>query len=372
MSLKDIFCQDKPISTLQNAYAAGRLAHGYIFAGPDGVGRYKTAREWAKVLLCQEPVSGQTEDGKFYDSCGVCESCKLFEGDGHPDFHHVYKELVRFTEKGKNKKTPVQMPIDVIREFLIEKVAAKPKVSESTVYVLSESEKLNAESQNALLKVLEEPPGHCSIILLCSRLEKLLPTTLSRCQVLRFGDIDEQKIVERLAANGVEQTEATFWARFSDGSIGNAMEWAALELKNDSCYKIKQILVKGLARHQLSRSLDFAEWLSNSSKSISAAWADVDENTSKTDLNRRAQKGLIRMMIAFFKDVMRMQAGLEDNLVNSDQMQEVKTMASRIDPDQAAKNIEKACENMIWVEKNVNERLIFEDLLLNYAGCGRM
>ncbi len=118
MSLKEVFCQDRAIDVLQRAFASDKWAHAYIFAGPEGVGKFKTASEWAKLLLCAEPV---IEDG-FADSCGLCPSCRLFDAGSNPDFNHVYKELLEFTRDNKDKKTPVDLPIDVIREFLVAKV----------------------------------------------------------------------------------------------------------------------------------------------------------------------------------------------------------------------------------------------------------
>ncbi|GAF75732.1 unnamed protein product, partial [marine sediment metagenome] len=176
MPLKEIFCQDKALSILQRAYAADKVPHAYIFAGIEGVGKFKTASEWAKLLLCKNPVIEKTDSIRFADSCCLCESCRTFEAGSHPDFIHIYKELIQFTKEGKDKKTPVDLPKDVVKEFLIEKVSIRPTTSERKVFVVSEAEKLNAASQNALLKVLEEPPRYCCIILLCTRLEKLLPT----------------------------------------------------------------------------------------------------------------------------------------------------------------------------------------------------
>ena len=178
MGLSSVFCQDKAIGILQRAFDADKLAHAHLFVGPDGVGKFKTAQEWAKMLLCKDKIEQQTPQGTFYDSCGNCQSCEVFAGGAHPDFNHIYKELIEFTKKGKGK-TPVDLPIDVIREFIIDKVAGRPQMSSATVYVIREAERLNQASQNALLKILEEPPKHCFIILICSRIEKMLqePTT---------------------------------------------------------------------------------------------------------------------------------------------------------------------------------------------------
>ena len=90
MSLKEIFCQDKAISILQRGFTADKMPHAYIFAGVEGIGKFKTAREWAKMLLCKNPAA---EDG-FADSCSSCQSCLMFEAGSHPDFSHVYKELL--------------------------------------------------------------------------------------------------------------------------------------------------------------------------------------------------------------------------------------------------------------------------------------
>jgi len=369
MYLFYILCQDKAIGILQRAFAADKLAHAYVFVGPDGVGKFKMAMEWARVLLCTERLKQQTPQGTFYDSCGTCRSCQVFAGGAHPDFNYIYKELVEYTKTGKGK-TPLDLPIDVIREFLIDKVAGRPQMSDATVYVIREAERLNQNSQNALLKVLEEPPKHCFIILICSRLEKMLPTTQSRCQIIRFGQVGQEQIVNRLLQMDVKPKEARYWAAFSEGSLGIALDWARLEPKDESCYEIKTELVRRFAKYRLSDVLDFAEWLSQTAKKISGAWAEKEPNVSKKDINRRAQTGLIRMIIAVLDDAMKMYLVNDAGFANSDQLSEIETVAKKFDAEDLAEKIGKAYESMQWVQRSVNERLIFEELLLNYAGCG--
>lgn len=365
MSLNDIFCQDRGIVALQRAFSGGRLAHAYIFAGADGVGKFTTAREWAKMLLCHDRQQEKGSEPYNYDSCGVCESCRVFEGGGHPDFKVVYKELVQFTQDGKGKKTPLYLPKSVIDEFLIQKASSRPQMGDSVVFVVREAEKLNASSQNALLKVLEEPPKHCFIILLCSRVDKLLPTTQSRCQVVRFGPVDEGYIVDRLSKMGVSEAEAKYWAGFSEGSLGEAIDWAGLELKEGSCYQIKMGLVDAISKHKLSDSLDLADRMVKAGKRISEAWAAKESDTSKSDINRRAQKGLLRMVIATFSDAMKINIGSGKGLINSDQEAQIRVLAGRFDAEAAAAKVAKAYESIRWVESSVNEKLIFDELLLN-------
>ena len=368
MSLKDIFCQDRAVGMLQRAFAGDRAAHAYIFAGLEGVGKYTTAREWAKLLLCAQPVAVGTPVEPFADSCGGCDSCALSEGGSHPDFVHVYKELREFTRDGKGKAPPVDLPIDVVREFLLEKASVRPTSSRRKVFVVSEAEKLNASSQNALLKVLEEPPGYCTIILLCTRIEKLLPTTKSRCQTIRFGSIDEERIVGQLGAMGLGQREALFFARLAQGSLGLACQWGRLESEGAGLFEAKRQVVASVASLELAEALSLAEQLVAHSKQVGASWAELDKGVSKTDIGRRAQKTLIRIILSAFHDAMVAQVASEPALIHADQEREVARLAKRLDPEEAAAAIEAGYEALRWIDANVNERLIFERLLLRLAG----
>ena len=361
MSFRDIFCQDKAVGFLHRAFASGRWAHAYIFTGPEGVGRYKTACEWAKLLLCSNPVF---EDG-FTDSCGLCKYCQLFEAGSHPDFNHVYKELREFTSEGKGKTTPVDLPIDVIREFLIAKVSTRPTHSQRKVFVVSEAEKLNIPSQNCLLKVLEEPPEYCCIVLLCTRLETLLPTIRSRSQIISFGPVDEDKIAAMLQQMGVEKKQALYFTRLAGGSLGLACRWAEIEMAEADLYRTKKQLVCSLSGVELADALDVAEDLLSESKRIAAVWSDIDKAVSKTDINRRAVRTLVQMIISVFHDAMILNLTPEKEIVNFDQKEQIEKIAARFEPEPAAEKISDCYRILHWIESNVNEKLVFEQLLLS-------
>ena len=363
MSLKDIFCQDRAIRILQRAYAADRVAHAYIFAGPEGVGKFTTARQFAKLLLCKSPVI----EPDFADSCGECESCRLLEAGSHGDFEHVYKELLEFTKEGKGKAPPVQFPIDVVREFLIEKVPHKPTLSRRKVFVLSEAEKLNTASQNCLLKVLEEPPAYCCIILLCTRLDKLLPTIRSRCQSIRFGPVDEEKIADKLKAMGLDEDRADYFARLSASRLGQGCRWAELELAGAGLYEIKRAIVEAIASPDYADCLELAGRFGGYSRAIAAAWAKLDTATSKSDLNRRAQKSILQIIISALHDAMLLDVEPDKPAVNFDQPGQITTLARRLGPETVAAKISDCYRTIRWVESAVNEKLLFEQMLLNLA-----
>jgi len=402
MALNEIFCQNRAVSLLQRAFVADKVPHAYIFAGPEGIGKSKTAREWAKLLLCKNPIEdrGQKSEDRSQnrdegrktsistghpavehrassieyraDSCGSCESCRLFGADAHPDFNHIYKELLEFTRDGKGKKTPVEMPIDVIREFIIEKVSTRPTLSQGKVFVVSEAEKLNNSSQNCLLKVLEEPPEYCCIVLLCTRLEKLLPTTKSRCQIIRFGPVDEDRIFNKLESMGVERNRARYFARLAGGSMGMACQWAKLELADANLYRTKTEIVDFLIGFELAETIELAGKLLEKSRKIAAVWTDLEKATSKKDINRRAAKTLIRIIISALHDAMSMNVTPQKQAVNFDQKEQIEKLAGRLDPEQSAQKIADCYSLLRWFEANVNEKLIFEQLLFILAGSDTM
>lgn len=351
------------IDILQRAFTSGKWAHAYIFAGPEGIGKFKTACEWAKLLLCSKPV---VENG-FADNCGSCKSCTLFDAGSNPDFAHIYKELLEFTKDNAHKKTPVDLTIDVVREFLVAKASARPTMSPRKVFVISEAERLNNSSQNCLLKVLEEPPEYCCIVLLCTRLEKLLPTTKSRCQAIRFGPIDEQRIIEKLKEMGLEKEPAQYFARLSEGSIGQAFQWAQLELADANLYKIKKELINSLARYELADALELAQQILSESKKIASEWTNIEKATSKTDINRRAMKFIVRIIISSLYDAMNLNINRAKEPVNFDQKKQIEKLAGRFDSELAAEKISDCYRVLEWIESSVNEKLIFERLLLNLA-----
>jgi len=354
--------------TPMRSFVGDRVAHAYIFAGPDGVGKFTAAKEFAKLLLCKNPV----ERGNFNDSCGNCVSCGCFEGGSHPDFEHVYKELLEFTEDGKGKTTPIDFPIDVVREFLIEKVSLKPALSARRVFILTEAEKLNPESENCLLKVLEEPPSYCCIILICTRPEKLLPTIRSRCQILRFGPVAEDRIIGKLSEAGLGEKQARYFARLADGSVGQALAWSRLEQNGANLFQTKTELIKAVTSLEYKNSLELAGDFLQQSKDLAAIWVKLEPAISKNDINRKASKTIVNIVIAALHDAMLTKITPEAPLINFDQPEEIKSIARRFDPEQAALKITDCFKFLHFIDSSVNEKLIFESLLLNLAETAKI
>lgn len=211
MSFREILGHSKQISILKKAIQSGRVAHSYLFAGPEGVGKRLVARALAKALNCENP---KRDDGEP-DSCGACPACERME-----DGFHI--NLV--------KVEPVDgvLKIDQVREL---QNALKYRVTAGMrVAIVEGADKLMKGAANAFLKTLEEPTVGSIIILITSHPAELLPTVVSRCQRINFGPLDEEYVkrvlLEKLAEEGVSEEDATAFARVSGGSISGALKAA--------------------------------------------------------------------------------------------------------------------------------------------------
>lgn len=162
-------------TTLQNAIAANRIAHAYLFSGPRGTGKTSMAKIMAKALNCLQ--------GPTIHPCNSCDRCKRITDGNSMDV----LEIDAASNRG----------IDEIRE-LREKVKFTPVDGRYKVYIIDEVHMLTAEAFNALLKTLEEPPGHAIFILATTEPHKIPATILSRCQRYDFRRIDSADITERL------------------------------------------------------------------------------------------------------------------------------------------------------------------------------
>ena len=163
MSFGDVRGQDRAVRLLRNAISQGRLSHSYIFAGPDGCGKKLLALNFAKALNCEK------EGNK---PCDSCPSCRSIDNGTYPDVRWVRKE-----------QDGTRIRIRQIRE-LERDIALKPYGARYKVFIIVDAGEMNVEAQNSFLKTLEEPPRNSVLVLICRRPDDLLPTVVSRSQVV--------------------------------------------------------------------------------------------------------------------------------------------------------------------------------------------
>lgn len=204
MFWRDILGQEWVVSHLKTAAQKGRLAHAYLFVGPEGVGKAATARALAAALNCLSPL----EDG---DACGVCASCRRLAAGTHPDF--VVIEPIE----------SLQIKIEQIREF--RRLTNFPPLSGGwRVALIKPAEAMNEAAANALLKTLEEPPERHLIVLTALGEADLLPTVVSRCHKLAFAPLPAALIAGELERRrSLTPPQAQLLAALSGGSLGRAL-----------------------------------------------------------------------------------------------------------------------------------------------------
>ncbi len=171
----DLVGQDAAVQTLKNALVSGRVAHAYLFTGIRGTGKTSTARILAKAVNCENPVEGEP--------CNKCASCVAITDSSATDLIEI--------DAASNRG------IDEIRD-LREKAKYLPSLLKRKVYIIDEAHQLTPEAFNALLKTLEEPPGHVLFVLCTTEAHKLPATIVSRCQRFDFRRITADEIVGRL------------------------------------------------------------------------------------------------------------------------------------------------------------------------------
>ena len=381
IDLPGIVGQEQPISRLQRNLAAGRMHHALLFAGPAGVGRRTTAIALGKVLLCENPVksenreqiSGLNHNEPAQLACGVCESCRLFEGGTHPDFHLVYKELARYHEDSSVRNRVMQdLGIPIIRKHVIAPAMRSATKGIGKVFVILETELINSAAQNALLKTLEEPPAGVTIILVCKRPEQLLPTTRSRCALIRFGQLPTDFITSQLATSGIATAEANFWAAFTGGSLGNAQR-----LSSAGMYDIKRQVISQIANLSQAGDAGLGEKLAKMTDQIAEAHVKLvkkeqDANMSKTLATRQATGTMLQLIASAFSDALKISAGVQVVAINSDQIDDVNLLASKFSPSQLAEIIEQLSEfeKLLW--RNLNAKVIWDNVVITCASAAML
>ncbi len=201
----DVTGQEHVVRTLANAIGQGRIGHAYLFSGPRGVGKTSVARILAKSLNC--------ETGPTATPCNVCPNCREITDGTSMD--------VREIDGASNRG------IDEIRE-LRENVKFAPAAAKYKIYIIDEVHMLTREAFNALLKTLEEPPGHVIFIFATTENHKVPATILSRCQCYDFRRISLAQIaanLDRIAREEgltVSPAALTWIAEAGDGSMRDA------------------------------------------------------------------------------------------------------------------------------------------------------
>ena len=356
--------------------AADRMGHALMFTGAHGVGRRTTAMALAATLLCAKPVTTQNQgefaeldDGfELTDACGQCNSCRTLQAGSNPDLTVISKEMAAFHPDPQVRSRKMQnLGIDVIKHFLIKGAYLAPSGGKGKVFIVREAELMTGAAQNALLKTLEEPPSGVTIILLCKRSEQMLPTTISRCHAVQFGPLPFDFVAESLTREEFDESEANFWAMFTNGSVGRSLSLARSEMYQVKCDMLRDIAAMGPGGdaslgERLQKVTD-----SQATAAVKAAKSQDKAELSKSLATRRATGTMLELIAAAFGDAISLATGSDRPLANADQRSVIESLAQRKTIRQLAGVIEKLSqyEQLLW--RNVNSKIVWDNVVLT---CG--
>ena len=216
MVFSKIIGQPKAVKLLSRALAGNRLAHGYLFIGPDGVGKTTTALALAAYQFCEALDEERP--------CGLCGGCIKFASGNHPDFLTI-------------RPDGAAIKIDQVRG-LKKDLRFSPFESGMRIVVIEEVQTMRREAANSLLKILEEPPPDNLLLLIASESDPLLPTIISRCQVIPFTPLTMDQaatVINRLNPQ-LDSKEAHTLAVLTSGCPGQVEvlhSEEVLNLRND-------------------------------------------------------------------------------------------------------------------------------------------
>jgi len=343
MSVYDnLIGQDHIISTLKSAVEASRLGtetqemtHSWLFTGPPGSGRSTAAIAFVQALICRE------------SGCGICSDCLSALSGVHPDV-----EIIR-TEG-------LSIKVEEIRELLT-RVAWAPSLGGWRVVVMEDADRLTESAANALLKAIEEP-GSRTVWLLCApTLHDVLPTIRSRCRHLQLRTPSAQSVANILISNDrIEPNLAQLAARVTQGHIGRARYFAT----NESVQRNRKIIMQiPMQLNSLASALQAAHSLVDLATKEAETQSEIRDEEEIQQLQEAYGKGatgrgmasgaskaikelekeqkaratrLVRDSIdadlldlaTFYRDVLLVQSGSPDSLINSDLQNEITQQAS--------------------------------------------
>jgi DNA polymerase-3 subunit delta' len=316
---------DWAVDMLQQHVIRGTMRHAYLFTGSRGVGRRSLALAFARSLTCLHPPA----PGAF---CGECRNCRQIAAMQHPDLFVIQAEKEGGTLK-------VEQIRDLRKSVLLSPYQAKYKI-----ILLLRFQEANSSAANALLKTLEEAPGKVILLLTANNTEDLLPTIVSRCEVLRLRPLPVAQLENYLRRRGADEDRARFIAHLSAGRPGYA-----LHLLND----------EESLTFRRERIDEFAALL-NASRVARFSYAE------KMTKNKEEFRRTLLIWLSIWRDVMLSAAGDSESVVNIDQRELIAALAQTLSL-RAAKKLLTATENGITqLRHNVNARLLAEVLLLDF------
>lgn len=316
MAFSKIFGHQGGIDRLTNAYKKDLIPSAYLFIGPDGVGKSTIASEFAQMINCSEAVV-----------CHHCNSCKMYDSQTHPDFLSI-KPSGQFIKIAQIKA-------------LIKQLSLKPIYAEKRVVVIHDAHRLNIESANCFLKILEEPPLDTTIILLTTDESLLLETIVSRCQKVFFPPLTAEQLTQIYKKFfEIPDDLLGFVLQYSHGSIRKDFIKIASEL-----YNIRALVLNIISDFSPTRMIDHFFLLEQ--------WVKKDKIHA-----------FLEFLSSWLRDLVLIKEGKTDKMLNIDLANDIPENLLNYSREQFEKAFDLVIETEIAIRKNAAKLLALESLLI--------
>lgn len=349
---------------LAHAVTSGRASHAYLFLGAPGSGKLDVAWALAQALLCAEEVPG---------ACAACDDCIRVSRRTHPDVHYFAPE------------SATGYLISQTRE-LLEDVALSPIRAHSKVYIVDRAEQLRANTANALLKTLEEPPENVTFILLGTSPDVMLPTIVSRCQCVPFRPLSTDESATAVArATGLPPARCRMAVAVA-GSPARAVEF----LKSADRQAARRAMVRAVDALAHADEADVLASAKELMGVIHAPLAEVKstqqavleqnqdylsrgalkqlEDRNKRELNARERSGIMEALASvrsLLRDVLIRLEDAQDAPVNDDVRDVVERIASITTTTGATLALDAVSLAETRIARNVTPQLAIEVMLFD-------
>lgn len=317
------------VNMLKQQLLHDSLRHAYLFSGPAGLGRRTLALRLAQAVNCPNPIAPA-------DPCGKCRTCLQIQSMQYPDLAVVQSEKeggILSVEK-----------IRAVRQSLV----LKPYQGKYRVALFLRFQEANANAANALLKTLEEAPAHVILLLTVDTSEQLLPTIVSRCEVIRLHPLPMERLESELKVRGAEAQTAKLLAHLSGGRPGEAFKLLAdptlLTFRNRRLDDLKKLIPASRVER-----FEYAEKLTNRRKEEEERFRDT-----------------LLIWLSYWRDVLVCASGASAPLVNVDRREEIEPLARRLGIPEARRLVTGTESAIEQLEMNVNPRLLAEVTLLDW------
>ena len=356
-AFENILGQPQVREFLRATVASGRVSHAYLFCGPAGSNKTLAALAFAQGILCPKGPKGPRGG-----NCGACDTCGRIMRKKHPD--------VRMFEPEGAAGYLVEQVRGIVADTALAPIQADRKV-----YILDRVDLLGVQAANAFLKTLEEPPADVVLILLARTRESVLPTIVSRCQVVPFRTIPVSEAAGIVVQNsGASPQQARVALQACDGSITRAVEFLKSNERLEFRARVLEVLaclrraddwdVIGFAADLVVRVKLPLDTVRAEQEAELAENADFLAKSAIRQIEARTKRQLTGITRSWLRDIMVQAAGASDQVVNADVRPSIEEAAARTDAARAAAAIAAVRRCDAAISYNVSPETCIDAMLL--------